>query len=339
MAQGSDAFKEINEYVTKAQTLLEAESAKLKDEREKTESDLKDQRERMEHDFPILHKFTSDPIKLNIGGQIFMTSLSTLTRDSKSMLASMFSGRFDLKPGEDGSYFIDRDPTHFCYILNYLRTGEVILPEDSIARRRLQLEAAFFNIQAIEQLLTSNPVVLPESVIISSDSQYQEVMTSWLQDDGIRVNNWKLIYRGTRDGFEASNFHRLCDNKGATISVIKTTQGYIFGGYTNVGWKSSGEHVPSTSSFLFAFMSYALGSQTFRAFSTKNSAYAAYHNASCHVVFGGGCDLLIADQSNTKSNSSSNWGHTYDLPPGKDANWLTGQQNFQTVEIEVFARQ
>ncbi|XP_065841109.1 uncharacterized protein [Oscarella lobularis] len=329
MAEGSDIFKEINEHLTKTQTLLETERAKLKDEREK-----------MEHDFPILHKFTSDPIKLNIGGQIFMTSLSTLTRDPKSMLASMFSGRFDLKPGEDGSYFIDRDPTHFCYILNYLRTGKIIFPEKKVARRRLQLEAEFFNIQAIAQLLTStsNPV-LPESVIVSSDSQYQEVLALWLQDDGIGAENWMLIYRGTRDGFQASTFHSLCDNKGATISVIKTTHDYIFGGYTNVGWKSSGEHVQSTSSFLFAFVSHALGSQSFRAFSTKNSAYAAYHNASCHVVFGGGCDLLIADQSNTKSNSSSNWGHTYDLPPGKDANWLTGQQNFQTVEIEVFARQ
>ena len=29
-----------------------------------------------------------------------------------SMLHAMFSGRFDTKPDEDGSYFIDRDGTH-----------------------------------------------------------------------------------------------------------------------------------------------------------------------------------------------------------------------------------
>ena len=39
---------------------------------------------------------------------------------SGSMLHAMFSGRFDSKPAEDGSYFIDRDGTHFRYILNYL---------------------------------------------------------------------------------------------------------------------------------------------------------------------------------------------------------------------------
>ena len=51
------------------------------------------------------------------------------------MLHAMFSGRFDTKPNEDGSYFIDRDGTHFRYILNYLRTGQLLLPEDNIVRR------------------------------------------------------------------------------------------------------------------------------------------------------------------------------------------------------------
>ena len=39
------------------------------------------------------------------------------------MLAVMFSGRHQLKRESDGSYFIDRDGTHFRYILNYLRDG------------------------------------------------------------------------------------------------------------------------------------------------------------------------------------------------------------------------
>ena len=42
------------------------------------------------------------------------------------MLQAMFSGRFDTKPSEDGSFFIDRDGTHFRYILNYLRIGQLI---------------------------------------------------------------------------------------------------------------------------------------------------------------------------------------------------------------------
>ena len=37
----------------------------------------------------------------------------------------MFSGRHALEPQEDGSFFIDRDGTHFRHILNYLRTGAI----------------------------------------------------------------------------------------------------------------------------------------------------------------------------------------------------------------------
>ena len=49
-------------------------------------------------------------VKLNVGGKIYETALSTLQRDPNSMLAAMFSGRHELKPNvTDGSYFIDRD--------------------------------------------------------------------------------------------------------------------------------------------------------------------------------------------------------------------------------------
>jgi hypothetical protein len=51
-------------------------------------------------------------VKLNVGGKPFTTSLSTLT-STPSMLATMFSGKFELKPDEDGEFFIDRDGTYF----------------------------------------------------------------------------------------------------------------------------------------------------------------------------------------------------------------------------------
>jgi hypothetical protein len=55
-------------------------------------------------------------IKLNVGGQVFKTSIETLVKDPGSMLAAMFSQRFDVKlDEEDGAYFIDKDGTHFRY--------------------------------------------------------------------------------------------------------------------------------------------------------------------------------------------------------------------------------
>ena len=54
-------------------------------------------------------KNTKKTVKLNVGGVYFKTSLLTLTKDPDSMLAAMFSGRFEENLDEDGSFFIDRD--------------------------------------------------------------------------------------------------------------------------------------------------------------------------------------------------------------------------------------
>ena len=45
-----------------------------------------------------------------------------------------------------------------------------------------------------------------------------------------------MIYKATVDGFKGSDFHRKCDNKGKTLTLIKTTKGYIFGGFTSESW-------------------------------------------------------------------------------------------------------
>ncbi len=50
----------------------------------------------------------------------------------------------------------------------------------------------------------------------------------------------RLLYRGSRDGFEANDFHKKCDNQGKTICLIKASNGKVFGGYADMSWKSSG---------------------------------------------------------------------------------------------------
>jgi hypothetical protein len=54
-------------------------------------------------------------VKLDVGGKLFVTSLTTLCSKPDSMLASMFSGRFALEKDTDGSYFIDRNGEYFGY--------------------------------------------------------------------------------------------------------------------------------------------------------------------------------------------------------------------------------
>ena len=68
-------------------------------------------------------------VKLNVGGVKYETTLTTLTADGdNSMLGSMFSGRHELHTNDDAEVFIDRDGTHFGYILNMLRDANVEVP-------------------------------------------------------------------------------------------------------------------------------------------------------------------------------------------------------------------
>ena len=94
-------------------------------------------------------------VKLNVGGHYFTTSLQTLTKDPNSMLAAMFSGKFEMEPRGDGAFFIDRDGTHFRFILNYLRTGKLTLPDGATFLKELAEEAEFYQIQGILDELKS----------------------------------------------------------------------------------------------------------------------------------------------------------------------------------------
>ena len=153
------------------------------------------------------------------------------------MLHAMFSGRFDTKPSEDGSYFIDRDGTHFRYILNYLRTGQLIVPKDEIIREELLAEAEFYQVEGIIEALKSKAASLfKDSVILSSDQSV--TLVNWLKESRTITNDSdKLLYRASRNGWAASNFHSCCDSKGPTVTVVKSGN-YIFGGYTDQSWDS-----------------------------------------------------------------------------------------------------
>jgi hypothetical protein len=53
-----------------------------------------------------------------------------------------------------------------------------------------------------------------------------------------RGRTFSLLWRGSRDGFEASQFHSRCDGHPNTLTLILDTERNIFGGFTPVEWES-----------------------------------------------------------------------------------------------------
>ena len=108
---------------------LQDEVQRIEAKRKEVESQekaLNDERERM---MQTVVK-DDDVISLNIGGKNMAASRSTLCQVEGSLLASMFSGRWEdgLKKDKQGNVFLDFNPTCFKLILNYLRAKKIETP-------------------------------------------------------------------------------------------------------------------------------------------------------------------------------------------------------------------
>ena len=85
-------------------------------------------------------------IVLNVGGRRFETRKQLLEESD-----SFFSGLLKCEWSEE--VFIDRDPTHFRYVLNWLR-GCRSLPEDRQSLIELKEEAQCFALADMDQAIS-----------------------------------------------------------------------------------------------------------------------------------------------------------------------------------------
>uniref|UniRef100_A0A4X2L662 BTB domain-containing protein n=1 Tax=Vombatus ursinus TaxID=29139 RepID=A0A4X2L662_VOMUR len=96
-------------------------------------------------------------VRLNVGGTIFLTTRQTLCRERKSFLSSLCQGQ-ELQSDRDetGAYLIDRDPTDFGPILNFLRHGKLVL-DKNMAEEGVLEEEEFYNIGLLIRIIKDRP--------------------------------------------------------------------------------------------------------------------------------------------------------------------------------------
>jgi hypothetical protein len=104
-----------------------------------------------------------------------------------------------------------------------------------------------------------------------------------------------LLYRGSRDGFTPLDFHTICDGETDTLTVIKTGTGWIFGGFADLAWASSGDQVNSIFAYMYTFTNSAGVPQRLGVAGGPPAAVnALFHNANNGPSFGT-TDLRIVD--------------------------------------------
>ncbi|XP_027131586.1 BTB/POZ domain-containing protein kctd15 isoform X3 [Larimichthys crocea] len=87
------------------------------------------------------------PVHIDVGGTMYTSSLATLTKYPESRIGRLFSGTEPIVLDSlKQHYFIDRDGDIFRYILNFLRTCRLLLPDDFQDFPRLYEEARFYQL-------------------------------------------------------------------------------------------------------------------------------------------------------------------------------------------------
>eukprot|EP00754_Rhynchopus_humris_P010956 Rhum_TRINITY_DN14186_c3_g2::Rhum_TRINITY_DN14186_c3_g2_i1::g.72931::m.72931 len=115
-------------------------------------------------------------VYLNVGGQRFVTTRQTLLAVPNTVFSVLLSGRFDVET-VDGAIHLDRDPTHFSYILNYLRSALEVSQQGGVpvAVATCATPAAVEEadvLEAIQSLFSLKGVPLASAVRIAYEAEF-----------------------------------------------------------------------------------------------------------------------------------------------------------------------
>ena len=196
---------------------------------------------------------------------------------------------------------------------------------------------------------------IPESVqLIILLFYYNTIESSILKDDesnklltlfekenvfkGIRNYSYRLLFRGTRDGFKTKTFYEKC-NKKHTLCIICTPENNVFGGYTSIPWKrkdKNGIYISDASAFIYTVRN-KNDSQPKVFPITNNGKNAISHDKHYYLTFGlhgnGFYCWQPEGSGNTQARASNYKCPEYNL----DENHLNGASKiFKPIEIEVF---
>ena len=159
--------------------------------------------------------------------------------------------------------------------------------------------------------------------------------TSGTNDFG-RVE-YQLLWRASETGFSNANFHQRVDGFANTLSIIKTTTGAVFGGFTTSTWNSDNAYSTDSRAFIYSFVN---PNNTPIVMPVRNNGVNAIFTGNDRTLCYGADDIRVNEASNGNLNSFANFGGNYNGPNGLNgseaASFLIGAYNFQAVEIEVF---
>ena len=248
-----------------------------------------------------------DVLDLNVGGRRFTLRRGTLLAFERSSLAGLFCGRWDneLPRDRDGMIFLDLNAACFRKIVAFAEGGE----KRSFPSLTCFDEANMM-IQQLHFLGLANYVPylhVPEPIGLLRSPQVRHLQVELAKFGATPMkgrhlvplqNQLMLLYRESQfsSGKWLSDFHRLCDNKGPTLTVIKTVTGGLLGGYVEGSWDSPAGYQRQFSQrkaakgFVFSYADDSGSSQTAK-YKDIATMWSSSENGPCFGTTGNSCSL------------------------------------------------
>ena len=67
-----------------------------------------------------------------------------------------------------------------------------------------------------------------------------------------KIKNFKVLYQASIDGYDGKDFHRKCDGKDFTITLVITDKDKIFGWFTEIEWNQDEKLIVGDKGFIFS---------------------------------------------------------------------------------------
>jgi len=284
-----------------------------------------------EEDIPFLYPSQEDLVH-RLGKITNATHLMAFVRNLKEDLNEQkFSSRSTRNLEEDKNAYLKKLSSNLAEVANskpfYQQKLEFPLLKDQ--NRRYFTETIYKMFELEDPVLDVMRLGTFNSKFLKN--QDFQLLKSWFPVNMKFVP--RLIYQGSRDGMQRTQFRHFCHEKKNTISIIKAKfpgqkESSLFGGFLDKPWTVGGQYIKSEHAFIFSLTTRVKCEVT-------GHDYAAQGKSKGGPIFGGSPDLQVIGEKCYLALANS-FSYKGIEKINENKNYYGEQMNLHIEDIEVY---
>ena len=185
------------------------------------------------------------------------------------------------------------------------------------------------------QYIINNSISI-NSVIIKNDHELAQINNGIKRQKNKNIKKFNLLFKCTKDGDSWKDYHSKCDGHKNLLTLVETSEGRKFGGFSSLLLKSSGGGQKDETAFIFSLDK----KQNYYIKKGKNAVYFEERGPIFGQTYGSYSEFTLncgQQPCLTGENSYDDTGSRccYDYGEGKKY-VLAGKFEFRVLEYEVF---